>query len=480
MLVVEDVSKAYGSVRALRNVSLRFSPGEVHAVVGENGAGKSTLMSVLAGFVRPDTGLLQLAGKQLPVGRPFECRQRGIAMIHQHFTLVPEFTVAENIALARMDRLARALNVQELAGPALQIGRELSWEIPANTITRDLPVGVQQRVEILKNLANQASVLIFDEPTAVLSPDEAEDLFRVLRKLKDEGRIVILIAHKLAEVFAVADRISVLRRGELVASEEIGSVDAEQVAKWMVGEMPPLLEKVASVGKSDGLHLQELRVLGDRGEECVRGLSLKIAPGEVVGIGGVDGNGQVELAEAIAGVREPLAGEMRWQGQPLKDFSQVGYVPQDRQADGLALAMSVKDNLLIDGVEKPELRRGPLFNPPKIRSWAEGLKAKFDIRARSVEDPVLSLSGGNQQKVVVSRVLDGSPQVLLVVNPTRGLDLKASAFVHKQILEAANKGAAVLLISADLDELAALADRTLFISGGRLSQAQGASALVGA
>ncbi len=479
MLCADGLSKSYGAVRAISDVSATFADGEIHAVLGENGAGKSTLMAILAGFARPDSGQVSLNGIAIPLGQPFACRRLGIAMIHQHFTLVPQFTVGENLALARLDGLAKPLSVSRLAQPALEMARQLGWQIDPTAPTGSLPVGAQQRVEILKNLADNAHTVIFDEPTAVLSPDEIQDLFRVLRRLKHEGKAVILIAHKLAEVLAVADRVTILRHGKFIATAPIGDVNEEKLAQWMVGDLPSALTHGSADQYPSALYLRGLSVLGDRGEAAIRGLDLEVGRGEIAGIGGVDGNGQVELAEVLAGVRRLSGGVVNWDGKPLDETVHTGYIPQDRQSDGLALGMSIEDNLAIEGRTRTELTRGAFLRSGPLREWSKGLLSRFDIRAQSVSDLAGSLSGGNQQKVVVSRVMDLRPELLVAVNPTRGLDLQASAFVHQQILDAASAGTAVVLISTDLDELAGLADRTYFLSAGRLTEAAGASSMVG-
>ena len=473
MLTVDGVSKRYGTVQALHKVSASFLPGEIHAVLGENGAGKSTLMGVLAGFVTPDSGTVTLDGKPVPLGAPYETKRRGIAMVHQHFTLVGAFTVAENLALATVDRLNKPHSPLQDATASLEMAARLGWSLDPQATTADLPVGAQQRIEVLKALSAEAEILIFDEPTAVLTPDEVLDLFRVLRTLRDAGKTIILIAHKLSEVLAIADRVTVLRRGAFVATAEIGQVDEAQLAEWMVGPETSIAPGRKSPDqKPVGLTVNDLHVRGDRGEPAVRGVSFEVGSGEILGIGGVDGNGQVELAEALAGVRKPLSGR-------IGAGPAVAYIPQDRQSDGLALSLSVLDNLLIEGHRHPELTRGPLLRGKQINIWAKGLIERFDIKAGWLGDPVSGLSGGNQQKVVVARNLDRTPDLLVAVNPTRGLDIKATRYVHDQILLAANNGAVVVLLSTDLDELAELADRMYFISRGELRQAEGAPSLVG-
>ena len=480
MLVVDHVSKRYGHLRALDDVSASFFPGEIHAVLGENGAGKSTLVGVVSGFVSPSAGQISLDGNLVPVGKPFECKRAGIEMIHQHFTLVSEFTVAENFALANISGLAKALDVQTFSLPALEVAARLNWPVDPSAKIKTLPVGVQQRIEILKALAGNARVLVFDEPTAVLAPDEVRDLFRVLRQLKDDGCIVILIAHKLSEVMSVADRVTVLRRGKFVATAEIGAVNAQQLAEWMVGEFP-IVPPVSLSNESmePGLEIKNLTVLGDRGENSVLQVSFQVAHGEILGIGGVDGNGQIELAEALARVRPVLEGTIRWEGSEIPSDFVVGYIPQDRQRDGLALSLSIQDNDLISGRAKRDLRNGPFFRLAKVKKWAQDLIQRFSIKASGPGEIVSRLSGGNQQKVVVSRTLDQVPSVLVAISPTRGLDIKATEFVHAQIRAAKNSGCAIILISTDLDELAALAHRTIFMSRGKFVEGDSALNLVG-
>jgi len=479
-LQVQNVTKRFGTLVALDNISAEFQSGEIHAVLGENGAGKSTLMNVMSGFLSPDKGEVTLDGNPIPLGRANECKRLGIEMIHQHFMLVPEFTVAENLALVRLESLFNRADTAKLSEPASKVGEDLGWRLEPNTRTKRLPVGVQQRIEILKAIAGTASVLIFDEPTAVLTPDEVEELFRVLRRLKQEGKIVVLIAHKLSEVMSVADRVTVLRHGKLIASALIGEVDAAKLANWMVGEMPPKLPAKEHGTLVEGLKAENLTVPGDRGEIAVDGVTFQVNKGEIYGIGGVDGNGQAELAECLAQVRKARSGSLLWLAKPFShDTPQIGYVPQDRQTDGLALNMTIQDNMFISGLNRPELFRGPLIRAKSVRQWARSLITRFSIKADSPNDLISSLSGGNQQKVVVSRILDNHPSLLVVVNPTRGLDIKATQYVHQTILSARDGGAAVILISSDLDELYALSDRTMFLSRGRLVEDIGAASVVG-
>ncbi|HEY0868719.1 MAG TPA: ABC transporter ATP-binding protein, partial [Fimbriimonas sp.] len=481
-LRAENVSKRYGSVQALEGVHAEFLPRRIHAVLGENGAGKSTLMGVLAGFVNPDSGRVAYnegSTAVLPSGKPFECRRLGIGMIHQHFTLVNDFSVADNLALYRLDRLNRTFRSEAMAAQALELANKLGWSIDPDRKVGSQPVGVQQRVEILKVLSTDARVLIFDEPTAVLSPAEVAELFAVMRQLADEGRIVILIAHKLSEVFAVADYVTVLRGGRNVGEGEIGAFDGKALADMMVGELLAPRRTRAGGATGPGLRADHLSVLGDRGEPAVRDLSFEVRAGEIVGIGGVDGNGQVELAEALAGVRA-YRGSLLWKGKELRhDQVTLGYIPQDRRSDGLAVGMSILDNSLITGHRKSELTWGPFLRARACLQWCRSLMSRFDVRAESPRTPVSTLSGGNQQKVVVGRTLDTMPELLIAVNPTRGLDLHATSFVHETLRDAKSAGTAVVLVSTDLDELSELSDRIWFLSRGSLREAGDAESYVG-
>ncbi len=477
LLSVRSVSKQYGSVRALSGVNADFQAGEIHAVLGENGAGKSTLMGIIAGFVVPDEGELRWKGDVLTSGQPYAAKQTGITMVHQHFTLVPGFSVAENLALACHPALAGDSKPARDAADSLKRAEELGWKFDPSARTSQLPVGVQQRIEIIKALSGNAELLIFDEPTAVLAPDEVEDLFRVLRELKGQGKAIVLIAHKLSEVLAIADRVTVLRRGEFVATALRGEVDETRLAEWMVGELPVRRDPDAHREFPPGLSVHNLWVKGDRGEPSIRDVSFEVGRGEILGIGGVDGNGQVELAEALARVRRVASGSI-FVHDVDPDEVRIAYIPQDRQADGLALSMSIRDNLLLGGLHRADLSCGPVWKPGAVRRWTASLIERFEVKIGHASDPASSLSGGNQQKIVVARSLDRTPDLLIAVNPTRGLDVRATDYVHTQIIQAAAAGARVALISTDLDELAALAHRTLFLSRGELREG-GASALVG-
>ena len=474
-LTVKSATKRFGSLVALNGISAEFSPGEIHAVLGENGAGKSTLMNLLAGFLTADAGEIRLGSTPIPQGDPIACRKLGIEMIHQHFMLVPAFTVEENLALNRLPNLHSSLRISDLIQTSLTAAKGLDWEVAKAARARDLPVGAQQKLEILKALGGDARVLIFDEPTAVLSPPEVTELFTVLRRLRDAGAIVILIAHKLSEVFAVADRVTVLRRGEFIGISPITDITSEQLARWMVGEFPPAQEIPAQELGPPVVEANRISVLGDQGQLAIRDVSFQIRSGEIVGFGGVEGNGQDELSEALAGLR-PAGGSLTLPAHRHR----IGYIPQDRQADGLALGLSIEENLLIKGVDRPELVRRGWLQLRAIRRWAAALVEKFAVKTESPRSLAGSLSGGNQQKVVVARELDAKPELLVVVNPTRGLDIRSTQFVHDSIRQAATAGTAVALFSTDLDELRALASSTYFLSRGELLTGNSAETYLGA
>lgn len=366
--------------------------------------------------------------------------------------LVPRFTVAENLMLDTMESVGGILD-RDAVTKAKRKAEEVGWKFDFDAITGELPVGVQQRIEILKSLVADAETVILDEPTAVLSPGEVDDLFRVLRLLREAGRTIILIAHKLDEVYAIADVVTVLRKGKVTGRGLLSEISREQVVEWMVGEIPAPAAQIDVAQGEVLLRARNLTVLGDRKSVAVKNLELEIREGEIVGIGGVDGNGQLELAEALAGVRRPESGGIRVEGR-------VSYMPQDRQRDGLALDMPIWENLLF-------LREANGFYfPSAMRQRGRKLADAYSVKYDSIDDPMRSLSGGNQQKVVAARVMAQQPSILIAMNPTRGLDVKATSFVHDQLTDAARNGMAILLISTDLDELASLATRTLFLCQG--------------
>jgi simple sugar transport system ATP-binding protein len=463
-LQVQGVSKAFGAVQAVDDVSLSLKSARIYALLGENGAGKSTLVSIISGFTPPDTGEILLFGESLPLGRPDLVSQLGIEMVHQHFMLVPELSVAENFALGALNGRQGPIRTEQLAKGAQGVCESLGWEIDLNTPVRRLSVSSQQRVEIAKALAKNPKVLILDEPTAVLNESEVAELFRILRQLRERGVTIVLIAHKLKETLQIADHFFVLRKGQLMLSAERGEVDAKRLAEAMTGRESlfeaygagPILENAPEAV------VDRICVETDRGFAIIRDLSFTLRAGEVLGIGGVDGNGQVELAEALAGVRSLKAGRITF------PKGSVTYIPPDRRAEGLALEMDVGENLSIEGYQNPLFRSGPILNVPALRNRAESLVDQFSIKTSSLKQPVGMLSGGNQQKVVVARALAENPVAVVACQPTRGLDFGSAHYVRSKLREAANEGAMVVLFSSDWDELKEISDRILIISKGQL------------
>jgi len=483
---IREISKTFSTVRAVDRVSVDFHAGEIHSFLGENGAGKSTLMHLLSGLYRPDTGEILIDGRLQVFPSPRAARSAGIAMVHQHFMLVPTLTVAENILFAlprngwgivRRSELTR--RVQELAN---QYG--IAIEDP-EAVVATLSVGAQQRVEILKALAAAARVLILDEPTAVLTPDEVESLFRTLRQLKQRGYLILLITHKIPEVLAISDRLSVLRRGRLITTRETASCSANELASLMVGETlpaPPLRQATSEQGgdtngqrKLPLLTLENVTVHDARGRTALRNISFTVGPGELVGIAGVDGNGQTELVELLIGLRFPVQGMMKLRDQTITAPSPatlraagVSLIPQDCRREGLALPLSIEENLLLNSDLLEKQTPGFLLSPGEVRGFATEQMTRFSIRASSPTQPASALSGGNQQRVVIARELASDPQIIVAANPSRGLDIGATRYVHQTLLERCHRGTGVVLISTDLDEILALSDRVYALYQGQL------------
>jgi general nucleoside transport system ATP-binding protein len=462
-LRVQNISKKFGSLVALEPTSVNFLSGEIHAVVGENGAGKSTLMNIIGGFLAPDTGSCELLSESLSLGNPAKIRRAGIEMVHQHFMLVPAFTVAENIELSLLAAASNA-TIADVKAQAAKFG----WEIPWLAKVQDLSVGIQQRIEILKTLTGTPKVLILDEPTAVLGREEVRDLFQLLRQLAAIGTAVILIAHKVEEILASSDRITILRRGVHIGTYPREELDADIIVEKMVGAKVSVGQSHIKPNGEIGIIVSDLLVKGDRGETAINGVAFEIFQGEILGIGGVDGNGQMELSEAMAGIR-PFGGNIEWSGKRL-DFgtTPVGFVPQDRRVDGLVLPMSIAENMLIS-----ELKNQPKFiSQEAVKSRSRLLIQEFSVKASGPEATADSLSGGNQQKVILARTLAQNPKILVVVNPTRGLDVKAAEFVHQRLRDSAQGGTSVLLVSTDRDELAQVANRCLYLGSGQLFETE--------
>ncbi len=477
VLELRGITKRFPGVLANDRIDLDLRRGEVHALLGENGAGKTTLMNVVYGLYRPDAGEIRVGGKPVVFHSPREAIAHGIGMVHQHFMLIPVMTVAENIVLAKEPRKAAvALDYEAACRRVRDLADAFGFAVDPEARVRDITVGQQQRVEILKALYRKADVLILDEPTSVLTPQEAGELFQILRGLTQQGMSVVFISHKLNEVLAIADRITVLRRGRRVDTIPREGATEEGLARMMVGrEVLLRVEKPPTTPGRPLLEVEDLHVLDDRQLEKVRGVSFQVRAGEIVGIAGVDGNGQSELVEALAGLRRPASGRVVVAGRDMSGRGAremldagVGHVPEDRLRRGLVLDFTLAENLILHDYDKePCSRLGWLF-PDRILRWAEGLLRRFDVRGGGPRTLASALSGGNQQKVVLARELGREPRILLAAQPTRGLDVGAIEFVHRQLLEARAQGKAVLLVSLELEEILSLSDRILVMYEGRI------------
>jgi ABC-type uncharacterized transport system ATPase subunit len=485
---MRGITKRFPGVLANDEVDFEAAVGEVHALLGENGAGKTTLMNVLTGLYRPDEGEIEVDGRPVRFNSPGDAIEAGIGMVHQHFRLIDRLTVAENLILGwHTPRfwLSRRAGTRQLR----EISESLDMPIPADARIWQLSVGEQQRVEIIKAVFRGSRILILDEPTAVLTPQEAEQLFSTLRVMAREGQTVILITHKLNEVKAVADRVTVLRGGKLVDTVVAADVTRRSLAALMVGreiDEARRVERESPPGDAAALTVEGLSVQGDRGGEALNGVSLTLRDGEIVGVAGVAGNGQRELAETLYGLRAPSAGVIRVgpavlrPGDPRAAIEAgIAHVPEDRLGTGLAPSMSVTGNAVLKSYRSAPLSRGPLLALKRMREVAQALVRRYDVTTPSTETPVRNLSGGNLQKLVLGREFQGNPRVLIAAQPTRGLDVGAIETIHRYLRDAAAAGVAVLLISEDLDELRGLSDRILVMyEGAVVGELDGATATV--
>jgi simple sugar transport system ATP-binding protein len=473
---MRGITKRYPGVVANDAIDLDVRPGEIHALLGENGAGKTTLMNVLYGLATPDAGEILLDGKSVRLTGPTDAIARGINMVHQHFMLVPVLTVAENIVLGEETTRGPFLNRAEAHKRIVELGRRFGFEIDPEAKVGSLSVGWQQRVEILKALYRNARILVLDEPTAVLTPQETEEIFEVLRRLAAEGHSIVFISHKLYEVLEIADRITVIRRGKVVGQRSPAETNEEDLAELMVGrEVSLVVDRGESQPADATLRVEGLVVKDDRGNEAVHGVDFEVRAGEILGIAGVAGNGQDELVEAIVGLRKPAAGrvtldgkDMTGKGSRAVSGAGVAYVPADRHRFGLALSFSIADNLVLTSYHRQPYSRGLVRNDAAIKRMAEERIKAFDIRTTSAEAKAGTLSGGNQQKVVVAREFDRDLRLLVLDQPTRGLDVGSIEFIHRQVIGKRDAGTATLLVSAELDEVLELSDRIAVIYRGRL------------
>lgn len=472
------ITKRFPGVVANDHVDFSVEEGEIHALVGENGAGKTTLMRILYGMESPDEGIIRLGGRAVRVPNPQAAIRLGIGMVHQHFQLVPSFTALENIVLNREPRRGLLLDRQHARRALETLIERLGLEVNLNTRVSELSVGERQRVEILKLLYRNARLIILDEPTAVLTPQETHALFGMLRRLKEEGRTIIFISHRLSEVMEIADRVTVLRRGRVVGVRSVASTDERELARMMVGEVVAVARQAGRSLENapPALIVRDVALAEVPGRLSLKSLSFEVRRGEILGVAGVEGNGQQELVELLAGLRFPQKGQILLDGQDITFMDVRGrrrhglaVIPPDRLQEGLSLPAPVWANLIATRYHLPPFSHLGFLNRPLIRSYAAQLIQKFEVMVSSIDAPALTLSGGNLQRLIIAREVSTPPRVLIAAHPTRGLDMRATQAIRKLLLELADQGTAVLLISTDIDELLALADRLLVLHRGEIA-----------
>ncbi|MCP9229883.1 MULTISPECIES: ABC transporter ATP-binding protein [unclassified Mesorhizobium] len=484
------IDKSFGAVRANRDINLEIMRGTIHGIVGENGAGKSTLMSILYGFYQADSGEIRVGGQPASIKTPNDAIALGIGMVHQHFMLVDNFSVLENVILgAESDALLKK-SIAKARSELERLEREYGLEVDPDAVIEELPVGLQQRVEILKALYRGAEILILDEPTGVLTPAEADHLFRILRQLKEQGKTIVLITHKLREIMAITDTVSVMRQGTMVATRETRKTTVEELAELMVGRRV-LLRVEKGEAKAGGVKLavKNLTVKDSRGVTMVDDVSFDVHAGEIVGIAGVAGNGQSELLEAISGIRHAVSGSVMLDGKPIDltgaadpgELRERGlaHVPEDRHHVGLVLAFEENENSILGYQDDERYLKGPFLDIDAIRDDARDKIVKYDIRPADCRLKTANFSGGNQQKIVLAREMEQDPGVLIVGQPTRGVDVGAIEFIHKRLIAMRDQGKAVLVVSVELDEIRSLSDRILVMFAGRIVGERGPDATEG-
>ncbi|MET3557302.1 simple sugar transport system ATP-binding protein [Streptococcus rupicaprae] len=476
VIEMRGITKRFGEFTANDNINLNVRKGEIHALLGENGAGKSTLMNMLAGLLEPTSGEIVINGESVTIDSPSKASRLGIGMVHQHFMLVEAFTVAENIILGTETTKGGILDLNQATQDIMALSEKYGLKIDPTAKVADITVGAQQRVEILKTLYRGADLLIFDEPTAVLTPAEITELLEIMRTLVKEGKSIILITHKLDEIRAVADSVTVIRRGKSIQTVPVAGATNADLAEWMVGRSVSFkTEKIAPNPQETILSIKDLVVDENRGIPAVKNLSLDVRAGEIVGIAGIDGNGQSELIQAITGLRKVKSGQILIKGEDVVGKSprkitemQVSHVPEDRHRDGLVLDMTIAENISLQTYYKEPISKNGILNYNAINQKARQLMDEFDVRAASEYVPAKALSGGNQQKAIIAREVDRDPDLLIVSQPTRGLDVGAIEYIRKRLIAERDKGKAVLVVSFELDEILDLSDRIAVIHDGSI------------
>jgi general nucleoside transport system ATP-binding protein len=475
-LEMKGITKRFPGVLANDHISFQLHQGEIHCLLGENGAGKTTLMNILYGLYRPDDGQILLNGKEIHIRSPHDAIAQGIGMVHQHFMLIPVMTVTENVVLGMEVVHNGVLDLKTAAQRIREFSHQYGLDVDPDAYVKDLPVGVQQRVEIIKTLYRDAEILILDEPTAVLTPQETDELFQIMRGLTDQGKSIIFISHKLKEVMAIADRIIVLRNGRVTGQRTPAETSEEDLAEMMVGrEVALIVDKGSASPGEVVLEVTGLTAIDIRKQPVLRGIDLFVRAGEVLGVAGVQGNGQTELVEALTGLHTVTGGSVYIMGQEVTNASPrtitalgVAHIPEDRQSDGLVLSFPIFDNLILCTYYQPPFARGPALQFGEVYDYAERLAREFDVRTPSIALPVQNLSGGNQQKVIVAREFSRPIKLLIAAQPTRGLDVGSIEYIHRRLVQKRDEGVAVLLISVELDEIMALSDRIAVMYEGKI------------
>lgn len=471
-----DIRKEFPGVVANNNITLQVKKGEIHALLGENGAGKSTLMNVLFGLYQPERGEIKIKGEKVHITNPNIANDLGIGMVHQHFMLVEPFTVTQNIILGSEPKKGVKIDLRKAEKEVQELSDRYGLRVDPKAKIRDISVGMQQRVEILKMLYRGADVLIFDEPTAVLTPQEIDELIEIMQSLVKEGKSIILITHKLKEIMQTCDRCTVIRKGEGIGTVNVADTTVDELAALMVGRAVSFkTEKTEANPREVVLQVENLHVNDTRNVPTVKGLNLEVRANEIVGIAGVDGNGQTELIEAIAGLRKVESGSISLNGKPITKLPPrkvtemgLGHIPQDRQKMGLVLDFPVSENIVLQTYYKEPNSKYKLLKYEKIDQYAKEIVDEYDVRTPSIHTKTSALSGGNQQKVIIGREVDRSPDFLIAAQPTRGLDVGAIEFIHKKLIEERDNGKAVLLVSFELDEILNVSDRIVVLFDGKI------------